>query len=95
VPTGLKSVVVATIGAFGITRASIILTVRSRVQDWADLLWQRAMVTEVSHATLTVQDVFAKPPEPSRARIIAATTRAAGRLRSSATPARPATEAEA
>ena len=94
VPTGLTSLVVAAIGALGITRAAIILTVRSRVQDWAGLLWQRAIVAEVSHATLTVQEVFAKPPEPSHPRIIAATTRAAGKLRSSVTPARPATEAE-
>ena len=43
VPTGLTSLVVAAIGAFGITRASLIFTVRSRVQDWADLLWQRAV----------------------------------------------------
>jgi hypothetical protein len=94
VPTGLTSLVVAAIGALGITRASIILTVRSRVQDWADLLWQRAMVAEVSLATLTVHEVFAVPPEPSRPGIIAATTRAAGKLRSSITPARPASQAE-
>jgi hypothetical protein len=94
VPTGLTSLAVAAIGAFGITRASIILTVRSRVQDWADLLWQRAIVAEVSNATLTVHEVFAKPPEPSRARIIAAGTRAAGKLRSSVTPARPARQGE-
>jgi hypothetical protein len=94
VPTGLTSLAVAAIGAFGITRASIIFTVRSRVQDWADLLWQRAMVAEVSHATLTVQEVFAKPPDPSQPRIIAATTRAAGKLRSSVTLARPAREGE-
>jgi hypothetical protein len=94
VPTGLTSLVVAAIGAFGITRASIIFTVRSRVQDWADLLWQRAMVTEVSLATLTVQEVFVKPPESSQPRFIAATTRAAGKLRSSVTPARPVREGE-
>jgi hypothetical protein len=94
VPSGLTSLVVATIGALGITRASIILTVRSRVQSWADLLWQRAIVAEVSQATLTVQEVFAKPPEPSRPRIIVASTRAAGKLRSSVTPARPAREGE-
>ena len=94
VPTGLTSLVVAAIGAFGITRASLIFTVRSRVQDWADLLWQRAVVAEVSHATLTVQEVFTKPPESSHPRIIAATTRAAGKLRSSVTPARPARQGE-
>lgn len=94
VPTGLTSLVVATIGAFGITRASIILTVRSRVQDWAKLLWQRAMVTEVLHATLTVEQAFAKPSEPSRPRVIAATARAAGKLRSTVTPARPVREGE-
>lgn len=95
VPTGLTSLVVAAIGALGITRASLILTVRSRVQDWAELLWQRAVVAEVLKATLTVHEVFAKPPETSRSRIIAATTRAAGSLRSAATPVRPAAEGKA
>jgi hypothetical protein len=95
VQSGLASAAVATIGALGITRASLVLTVRGRIHEWADLLWHRAVVIEVSKATLTLEQVFRGPPVRERSRIVAATARAAGRVRASATPARAAPEGEA
>jgi hypothetical protein len=92
VPSGLTPLLVAGIGALGITRASIILTLRSRVHDWAELLWQRAMVTEVVQATNMVGAAFAKRSHTSRPRAIAG--RVAGTLRSSVMPARPARQGE-
>jgi hypothetical protein len=95
VPTGLTSLVVAGIGALGITRASIILTLRSRVQDWAELLWQRALVAEVSKATLTVDEVIDTLPDPTRReRFATATSHVVAKVRPGHAPPRPATEAE-
>lgn len=93
VPTGLTPLIVAAIGAFGITRASIIIAVRSRVHDWVSLLWQSAVVKEVLKATLTVDEAF-HSRKPSLAGVFTAPARAAGRLRSSVTPARPARQGE-
>ena len=95
VQSGLASVVVAAIGALGITRASLILTVRARLQEWADLLWHRALASEVAQATLTVEQVFCLPQAREHPRIVAATARAAVRLRASVTPAPTASESEA
>jgi hypothetical protein len=92
VPSGLASVGVAVIGALGITRASLVMTARGRLHDWADLLWQRAVITEVAQATLTVDQVFCGPREREHSRIVAATARTAARLR---VPAQPAHEGEA
>jgi hypothetical protein len=54
-----------------------VLTVRTRLHEWADLLWHRAMVTEVARATLTTGHVFST----EAGRIAAAKAFAAGRAR--------------
>jgi hypothetical protein len=94
VQSGLASAAVAALGALGISRATLVLTVRTRLHEWSDLLWHRAVVSEVARATLTVDQVFRHQPVREAPRIIAATTRAAGRLRASVTPATAATEGE-
>jgi hypothetical protein len=94
VQSGLASAVVAAVGALGITRASLLLTVRTRMHEWADLLWHRAVVTEVARSTLTLEQVF-HPTARDHARILAATARAAERLKASVTPARTAPQGEA
>jgi hypothetical protein len=95
VQSGFASAVVAAIGALGITRASLVLTARTRLQAWADLLWHRAVVSEVAQATLTVDQVFHRPPPREHRRIVNATARAAGRLRASVTPPKTASEGQA
>jgi hypothetical protein len=94
VQSGLASAIVAAVGALGITRASLLLTVRTRMHEWADLLWHRAVVTEVARSTLTLEQVF-HPTARDHARILAATARAAERLKASVTPARTAPQGEA
>ncbi len=89
IQSGFASAAVAAIGALGITRGSLVLTVRTRLHAWADLLWHRAVISEVAQATLTVEQVFGPPPARDH-RIVAATARAAGRLRASVTPPTPA-----
>ena len=85
VQSGLASAAVAAIGALGITRGSVVLTMRTRLHEWADLLWHRAVISEVAQATLTVEQVFGPPPARDL-RIKAATAQAARRLRASVTP---------
>ena len=63
VRTGLASALVAIAGAVGITKVSILLTVRGRLDQWAQLLWDRALVQRVVEATLTLDSVL---PPPAR-----------------------------
>jgi hypothetical protein len=79
IQSGAASLVVAAIGALGITRASLVLTVRTRLHEWADLLWHRAMVSEVARATLTAGEVFSTGREAGR--IAAAKAHAKNRAR--------------
>jgi hypothetical protein len=65
VKTGAASAVVAVAGALGITRASVLLTVRGRLDQWSHLLWNRAVVHKVVDETLTL-DAVLPPPAPER-----------------------------
>lgn len=60
-------------GAVGITQASVGLTVRTRVREWTDLLWSRALAKTVTDVTLLVDDLL---PHPRRPRLIEATAHA-------------------
>ena len=93
IQSGAASLVVAAMGALGITRASLVMTVRTRLHEWAELLWRRAVVSEVARASLTVGDVFDAGGEPGR--IAAAAAHAASRLRPTVVPPAPAPEGEA
>ena len=52
------SAVLATAGALGLTKASVLLTVRGRLDQWSRLLWDRALAQKVVEATLTLDDVL-------------------------------------
>jgi hypothetical protein len=67
VQTGLASGLVAIAGAAGITKVSILLTVRGRLDQWAQLLWNRALAQRVVEATLTLDSVL--PPPARRRRV--------------------------
>ena len=69
VRTGLASALVAIAGAIGITKASVLLTVRGRLDQWSELLWNRALAQKVVEATLTLDLVL---PPPVRERRIGA-----------------------
>ena len=90
VQSGFASAGVALVGALGITRASLVLTVRTRLHEWAELLWDRAVVGEVAKATLTLEQVFCAHTAREHSGIAAATVHAARRLRESVTPPRTA-----
>jgi hypothetical protein len=65
VQTGVASGVVAVAGALGITRASVLLTIRRRLDEWSQLLWDRAIAHKVVESTLTLDAVL---PAPARGR---------------------------
>jgi hypothetical protein len=69
VRTGLASALIAVAGAVGITKASVLLTVRGRLDQWSELLWNRALAQKVVEATLTLDIVL---PPPARERRIGA-----------------------
>jgi hypothetical protein len=61
VGSGVASAAVAITGALGITKASVLVTVRSRLHQWSALLWDRAVVNKVSDETLVLDAVLPPP----------------------------------
>ena len=59
--TGIASAVFAVAGAVGITKASMLLTVRTRAKQWSELLWNRAVAERVGAETLVLDDVLPAP----------------------------------
>ena len=59
----IGSGLIAVAGAVGLTRASMLAAVRSRLTLWSGLLWDRAVAQKVSEKTLVLDDVFT-PPTP-------------------------------
>jgi hypothetical protein len=83
VQTRLASTAIAVAGAVGITRASLLVSLRGRMHQWADLLWQCAVVDEVVRASLTVEEVFPPPASHWSGLPRDVTVRASRRLRGS------------
>lgn len=77
VQTGLASAFLAVAGALGITKASVLLTVRGRLDQWSQLLWDRAVAQKVVEATLTLDSVL--PPPPRERRIVIGAAKGMGR----------------
>jgi hypothetical protein len=65
-----SSAIVAAAGALGLTKASVLLTVRGRVDQWSKLLWDRALAMKIVEATLSLDSVL---PPPARERRVALT----------------------
>ena len=72
VGSGVASAAVAITGALGITKASMLLTVRTRLHQWSGLLWDRAVVNKVSDETLLLDSVLPPPAKRSRSVVAAA-----------------------
>jgi hypothetical protein len=72
----VASAFVAVAGAFGITKASMAVTVRTRADQWSELLWNRAVARKVSERTLLMDAVL--PPPRAEARSLAALARGLG-----------------
>ena len=61
VGTGAASAFLAIAGAIGLTKASMLATVRSRLRQWSELLWNRAVMERVSDNTLVLNEVLPEP----------------------------------
>jgi hypothetical protein len=83
VQTRFAPTAIALAGAVGITRASFVVSLRARMHQWAELLWQCAVVEEVVYATLTLEQVFPAPATPWNGSLRDVTARAGDRLRGS------------
>ena len=64
---GVRTEVLAAATALGLTRASVLLSVRERLDQWSRLLWDRALAQKIVEATLTLDSVL---PPPQRERSI-------------------------
>jgi hypothetical protein len=73
----LGAAIAAATGALGLSKASVLLTVRGRLEQWSQLLWNRALAQRIVDATLTLDDVL-PPPACTR---LPALTRLAPRIR--------------
>ena len=52
--------------ALGLTRASVLLSVRGRLDQWSRLLWDRALAQKIVEVTLTLDSVLPPPPRERR-----------------------------
>ena len=55
---GLAGSLLAVAGALGITRASMIGTIKSGVQGWSDLMWNRALAVVICRETSLLREIF-------------------------------------
>jgi hypothetical protein len=61
---GVLGTVTAIAGMVGITRASMIATVKRGLQDWGELVWNRSLAAVICRETLVVDDLI--PPPASK-----------------------------
>lgn len=85
--TTLEKLLASAAGVLGITVASIGLTIRTRVSEWTELLWNRAVALRITAATLLVDDLL---PPPARDGVVESARRATRRTvaRTKRAPAR-------
>src|SRR5215213_6883395 len=66
---GIRTEVLAAATALGLTRASVLLSVRGRLDQWSRLLWDRALAQKIVEVTLTLDSVLPPPPRERRLRV--------------------------
>jgi hypothetical protein len=59
--TGAATLLASLAGALGLTMASVGFTVRTRMSEWTELLWSRAVAKRVTEVTLCVDDLLTPP----------------------------------
>jgi hypothetical protein len=63
--TTLEKLLASAAGVLGITIASVALTIRTRVSEWTELLWNRAVALRITAVTLIVDDLLPAPTRDS------------------------------
>jgi hypothetical protein len=85
---GIASAITAVIGALGITKASMAVAIRSRLHQWSELVWNRALAARITQSTLFLDEVL-RPVKPARRERVAM---AAAKVRQRAPEVTPAPE---
>jgi hypothetical protein len=75
--TGVATLLASVAGALGITQASVGLTVRTRMREWTELLWNRSVAKMVADVTLIVDQLL---PVSARPRVVKAAVHASQRV---------------
>jgi hypothetical protein len=81
---GIASAAAAIAAALGISQASVLLAVRTRLHQWSELLWNRALARKVSETTLVLDTVL--PPPPASRSVADLTARARNAVRDNVAP---------
>jgi hypothetical protein len=69
---GIVGTVTAVAGTIGITRASMVATVKRGLQDWGELMWNRSLATVICRETLVVDELIPAPAAEKPARMLRA-----------------------
>jgi hypothetical protein len=75
--TGVATLLVSVAGALGVTQASVGLTVRTRMREWTELLWNRSVAKMVADVTLIVDELL---PVSTRPRVVKVAVHASHRM---------------
>jgi hypothetical protein len=84
--TGVATLLASVAGALGITQASVGLTVRTRMREWTELLWNRSVAKMVADVTLIVDELL---PVSTRPRVVTVAVHASHRVGDRIRPDRP------
>lgn len=63
---GLLGSALALAGTVGLTRASMTSSLKRGLQNWGDLMWNRALTTVICRETSVLDDLFPPPAQPPR-----------------------------
>lgn len=65
---GLIGTALALAGTVGLTRASMTSALKRGLQNWGDLMWNRALSAVICRETLVLDELFPPPPAPRGAK---------------------------
>ena len=88
--TGIASALTAVAAAFGITKATVAVTIRTRLHQWSELVWNRALAARITAATLFLDDVLDPAKAAEKNPIVEAASRVRGRVQELALAHEPA-----
>jgi hypothetical protein len=66
---GLAGTALALAGTVGLTRASMTSSIKRGLQNWGDLMWNRALAVVICRETLVLDDLLPPPHAPKRMRV--------------------------
>ncbi len=61
--------VLGVLGAFGISRATMLSALKRGAQNWGDLIWNRSLAVIICRETSVLDDLYEAPPRPRTSRL--------------------------